>query len=42
MKSFTNALELAKWINTNISCPFKQEQLMAQGIKNNYTIDVAS
>lgn len=40
MKSFKNALELAKWINTNISCPFKQEKLMIQGIKNNYTINI--
>lgn len=35
---FQNAFQLAIWINTNISCPLKQEQLMSQGIRNNYEI----
>jgi hypothetical protein len=37
-KTFNNAIELAKWINANISNPLRQEQLMLQGIRNNYTI----
>ncbi len=38
--TFNNAIELAKWINSNITCQLKQEQLMQQGIKNNYTISI--
>lgn len=35
---FQDAYELASWINKNISCPLKQEQLMLKGIRNNYEI----
>ena len=37
-KSFKNAYELATWIKLNIKCEFKQEQVMLQGIRNNYCI----
>lgn len=37
---FENAIALATWINANIVCPLKQEKLMLQGIRNNYTISV--
>jgi hypothetical protein len=37
---FTNAMELAKWIKANIVDELKQEQLMLQGVRNNYTIHV--
>jgi hypothetical protein len=36
--SFKNAFELSKWINSNIKNELQQEQLMLQGIRNNYTI----
>ena len=37
-KTFESAYDLAQWINANISCPLKQEQLMLFGIRNKYTI----
>jgi DNA-directed RNA polymerase alpha subunit len=31
---FHTAIELANWINTNVSNPLRQEQLMLEGVKN--------
>lgn len=39
-KTFNNAYELAIWIKANISDAFRQEQLMLQGVRNNYTITI--
>jgi len=39
-KSFNNAYELAIWIKSNIADELKQEQLMLQGVRNNYEITI--
>jgi hypothetical protein len=36
--AFKNAFELAKWIKNNISDELQQEQIMLNGVRNNYTI----
>lgn len=38
--TFKNAFELAKWIKNNISDELQQEQIMLNGVRNNYTITV--
>jgi hypothetical protein len=36
--TFKNAFELATWIKNNISDELQQEQIMLNGVRNNYTI----
>lgn len=38
--TFKNAFELATWIKSNILDKLQQEQLMLQGVRNNYKITI--
>jgi hypothetical protein len=40
--SFTNAIALADWIAKNVHDQHKQERLMLQGVRNQYTIEVSA